>query len=203
MCKSKYIKKLQKISLYILLVLAIFIAIEYIEAGGGFAIVFALLVIAPGVIAGIKFGEFTKLESALLLILITIFTVVLIILISHSSELVRIFSGLGFILLYGSISGFGLIIAWKPLVSIAKSISSKKSSFNKTQLPKWIHRFLSDEEKAAILIDYRIQWYGDKRPNKFIRFKVLLKTIHHLFYEVWFKERLDKIKSFQVRMPRW
>ena len=66
-----------------------------------------------------------------------------------------------------------------------------------------MHRFLSDEEKAAILIDYRIKWYGDKRPNKFIRFKVLLKTIHHLFYEVWFKERLDKIKSFQVRMPRW
>ncbi len=84
----------------------------------------------------------------------------------------------------------------------------KKRSSNsvfkpKTQLPKWVHKFLSDEEKAAILIDYRIQWYGNKRPNKWIRFKVWLKTLHHIFYEICFKERLDKIKSFQVRMSRW
>ena len=73
---------------------------------------------------------------------------------------------------------------------------------SKTQLPKWVHVFLGDEEKAAILLDYRISWYGSKRPNKWIRFKVLVMTIHHVFYEVWFKERLDKIKSFRVRIPR-
>ena len=66
-----------------------------------------------------------------------------------------------------------------------------------------MHRFLSDEEKAAILIDYRVAWYGKKRPNKLTHFKVWLKTLHYLFYEVWFKEKLDTIKSFQVRMPRW
>ena len=81
---------------------------------------------------------------------------------------------------------------------------SDNSVFNsKTQLPKWMHRFLSDEEKVAILIDYRVVWYGKKTPDKWIHFKVWLKTLHYLFYEVWFKERLDKIKSFQVRMPRW
>ena len=96
----------------------------------------------------------------------------------------------------------GLLLVISKLKNRTKQ-SSKNVFQSKTLLPKWIHRFLSDEEKAAILIDYRIEWYGEKRPNKWTHFKVWLKTLHYLFYEVWFKERLDEIKSFQVGIPRW
>ncbi|MEL6441989.1 MAG: hypothetical protein AAFQ80_22420 [Cyanobacteria bacterium J06621_8] len=80
--------------------------------------------------------------------------------------------------------------------------SSKIFPKSKTRLSRWIHIFLSDEEKAAVLIDYRRVWYGNKHPNKWTRFKVGLKTLHYLFFEVWFKERLDEIKSFRVGIPR-
>lgn len=115
-------------------------------------------------------------------------------------EFIRELGAIGVFLIKGLGRGLGLI----PSLLISRVKQSSKSFFeSKTELPTWINGFLSDEEKEAILIDCRINWYGKTQPTKWIHFKVWLKTMHYLFYEVSFKEGLDKIKSFQIKVSRW
>lgn len=79
------------------------------------------------------------------------------------------------------------------LLAKLKKQSDKSFLNSKARLPNWIHQFLADEEKAAILIDYRVEWYRDKRHGNWTHFKIWIKTMHYLFYEVWFKDLLYRI----------
>jgi len=110
--------------------------------------------------------------------------------------------GLGLLLVLWRWLGLGLVLGLGRKLTNRYRQQSKTFTKSETQLPQWIHRFLRDEEKTAILLDYRIRWNRSKHPNKWIRFQVFVKTLRHIFYEVWFEERLYEIKSFQIGILR-
>ena len=60
----------------------------------------------------------------------------------------------------------------------------------------------NDEEKLAILLEYRIDWFGNKKLTKCIHIIVFIKTLHHIFIEIKLNKWLDKVKHFKLKIPR-
>ena len=208
MSNRKHLKK-NKINLNTIFKFVFFLSILWIVlylAGTHIqvlSLITALISMFPGIWLGIKIKKKTNLLFASILFAV-LFILGLKLLISASNiqdtqKLSLLITTLFFL---SSISGLMWGTIGKEIYFIFKRNCNKNSSLEKEVIPRWMHKFIRDEEKTAILIDYRIKWYGNRKLTKWIRFKVWIKTLHYIFYEVYFKEKLDKIMSFAVKIPR-
>lgn len=104
---------------------------------------------------------------------------------------------LGLLLVLGTL-GLGLILGYG-----IKSFLNDNLFFNSAKLPRWVRKFL-DEEQQCNLIDYQIIWYAQKTSNTYTNLRVLLKSYHFIFIEVLLKQRIDKLTQFfRSEIPRW
>ncbi len=86
------------------------------------------------------------------------------------------------------------------LVEILTMLTSPKNLKYKSL--RRMSLILKDEEKQSILIECQIIWLRKSSCTKYDHFVVFLKTLHHIFIEVWFKACLESLSSFRFKVPK-